>query len=164
MATSKYNEIEIQTAENLLKCGYKWIARNRSGKLLAYHSKPSNRGRIWLSDDDDYGYYFCEFVPIFLNISIEDSEPTSLEAIVHPQILDDAEKRYLSAVIRPFRDRVQYIAKIYADSMCAYKVNCYIFIHFNDGSGDMNFPVFQESDMYKGMKPDHAYTPEELGL
>jgi len=160
MATSKYSEIEIQTAENLLKCGYKWIARNRSGKLFVYYEKPRKVGRFWCAP---VGYAF-EFVPIFQNVRFDDKEPTSLESIVHPPILDDAEKRYLSAVIRPFRDRVQYIAKIYADSMCAYKVNCYIFIHFNDGSGDMNFPVFQESDMYKGMKSDKAYTLEKLGL
>ena len=152
---AKYSEIEIKTAENLLEHGYKWIARNRSGKLLAYHSKPSNRGRLWLSDDDD-GYYFCEFVPIFLNISIEDTEPTSLEAIVHPQILDDAEKRYLSAVIRPFRDRVKYIKKI----DCA----CEEYIHIQLNRDWIILPHFRTGTMYKGMKPDHAYTLEELGL
>ena len=153
---TNYSDIEIQTAENLLKCGYKWIARNRSGKLRAYHSKPSNRGRIWLSDDDCYGYYFCEFVPIFYNISIEDSEPTSLEAIVHPQILDDAEKRYLSAVIRPFRDRVKYIKKI--DGACEE----YIYIQLNKDWTIL--PRFKEGTMYKGMEPGHKYSLEELGL
>ena len=154
---TNYSEIEIETAKNLLEQGYKWIARNRSGKLRAYHSKPSNRGRIWLSDDDCYGYYFCEFVPIFHNISIEDSEPVSLEAIVHPQILDDAEKRYLSAVIRPFRDRVKYIEKI--DCACEEYI---IYIQLNK---DWAFlPRFRTGTMYKGMKPDHAYTLEELGL
>ena len=70
-------------------------------------------------------------------------------------ILDDAEREYLSAVIRPFRDRVKYIAKIYGD---------HIFIRFTDGSDDMNFPVFHETDMYKGMEPNRKYTLEELGL
>ena len=153
---TNYSEIEIETAKNLLEQGYKWIARNRSGKLRAYHSKPSNRGRIWLSDDDCYGYYFCEFVPIFHNISIEDSEPTSLEAIVHPQILDDAEKRYLSAVIRPFRDRVKYIEKI----ACACEE--YIYIQVNRDWAIL--PLFKEGTMYKGMKIGKAYTLEELGL
>lgn len=153
---TNYSDIEIQTAENLLKCGYKWIARNRSGKLRAYHSKPSNRGRIWLSDDDAYGYYFCEFVPIFHNISIEDSEPVSLEAIAHPQILDDAEKRYLAGVIRPFRDRVQYIKKI--DGACEE----YIYIQLNKDWTIL--PRFKEGTMYKGMEPGHKYTLEELGL
>ena len=160
---TNYSDIEIQTAKNLLKEGYKWIARNRSGKLRAYHSKPSNRGRIWLSDDDAYGYYFCEFVPIFHNISIEDSEPTSLESIVHPQILDDAEKQYLSAVIKPFRNRVQYIEKMFEDHLLGDQ-DCYLFIRFNDGNYDMNFPVFRESIMYKGMERYKKYTLEELGL
>ena len=75
-------------------------------------------------------------------------------------ILDDAEKRYLSAVIKPFRSRVWYIRK----SFVVDKANCYIFIRFNDGSGDMNFPVFSKSDMYKGMKLCKSYSLEELGL
>ena len=163
MATSKYSDIEIQTAKNLLKEGYKWIVRYEIGSLIALSKKPiKSTNNLWTTT----GNSVCvgRFIPIFQGIRSDDKEPVSLEAIVHPQILDDVERKYLSAVIRPFRSRVKYIAKIYADSMCAYKVNCYIFIHFNDGSGDMNFPVFQESDMYKGMKPDHAYTLEELGL
>lgn len=159
---NKYSEIEIQTAKKLLEQGYKWITRNRSGKLLAYHSKPSNRGRIWISDDDDDGYYFCEFVPIFLNISIEDSEPTSLEAIVHPQILDDAEKRYLSSVIKPFRDRVKRICKVwYITSSSEYQR---IYITLSDDSYNIDLPLFKKETMYKGMKGGKAYTLEELGL
>lgn len=79
------------------------------------------------------------------------------------KILDDVEKRYLSAVIRPFRDRVWYIMKSFAVDG-ETKANCYIFIRFNDGSGDMDFPVFRKSDMYNGMKMGKAYTLEELGL
>lgn len=79
-------------------------------------------------------------------------------------ILDDAEKRYLSAVIKPFRDRVQYIAKSFDDDARFYRINCYIFIHFNDGSDDMDFPVFNESKMYKGMAINRPYTLKELGL
>ena len=79
-------------------------------------------------------------------------------------ILDEAEKNYLSAVIKPFRNRVQYIAKVFADDAWFYRINCYIFIHFNDGSDDMDFPVFNESKMYKGMAIDRPYTLKELGL
>lgn len=163
MAMNKYTDIEIQTAENLLKCGYKWIARNRSGKLRAYHSKPSNRGRIWLSDDDAYGYYFCEFVPIFHNISIEDSEPTSLEAIVHPQILDDAERRYLSAVIKPFRKRVEYISK--EEDFDGPFDGPAEFIHIELSDGDIaDFPDFKANTMYKDMEVSKHYTLDELWL
>ena len=80
----------------------------------------------------------------------------SLESIVHPQILDDAEKRYLSAVIRPFRDRVKYIEKI--DCACEE----YIYIQVNRDWTIL--PRFKDGTMYKGMEPGHKYTPEELGL
>ena len=163
---TNYSEIEIETAKNLLEQGYKWIARNRSGKLRAYHSKPSNRGRIWLSDDDCYGYYFCEFVPIFHNISIEDSEPTSLEAIVHPQILDDAERRYLSAVIRPFRNKIKQIAK-YGNHYHNYYYEYIAVMYYVDQASitySICLPVFPEGTMYKGMKIGKAYSLEELGL
>ena len=160
MATSKYNDIEIQTAKNLLKNGYKWIARNRTGKLLAYHSKPSNRGKLWLSDDDDYGYSICEkSVPIFKNVHFDDKEPTSLESIVHPQILDDAERRYLKGVIRPFRDKVLYIAK---RSISDFTTE-YISIQLA-GLEYICLPHFKKGTMYIDMETNRCYKLEELGL
>ena len=73
-------------------------------------------------------------------------------------ILDEAEKRYLSDVIRPFRDRVQYIAKRQNDN---YKEE-YIIIMINR---DLIFlPNFKENTMYKDMELDKKYTLEELGL
>ena len=152
---TNYSDIEIQTAKNLMEQGYKWIARNRSGKLRAYHSKPSNRGRIWLSDDDAYGYYFCDYVPIFQSVRFDDKEPTSLESIVHPQILDDAEKRYLKGVIRPFRNDVEKICKIAAGNRewIAFYGKSYFFL-----------PYFDAGTMYKGMKLCYKYSLEELGL
>ena len=71
-------------------------------------------------------------------------------------ILDDAEKRYLKGVIRPFRNRVQYIKKI--DCACEE----YIFIRLNRDW--INLPNFRTGTMYKGMKSNHRYTLEELGL
>lgn len=163
---NKYNEIEVKTAQNLLKEGYKWIARNGSGKLFAYYKKPIKADTgcysIWYPIENS-GYVCKELVPIFQSIRFDDKEPTSLESIVHPQILDDAEKRYLSAVIKPFRNRVQYIEKMFEDHLLGDQ-DCYLFIRFNDGNYDMNFPVFRESIMYKGMERYKKYTLEELGL
>ena len=107
---TNYSDIEIQTAKNLLKDGYKWIARDESGALFAYTDKPSKLDTFWCSDGMS-NYVCIELVPIVQNIRFEDKEPTSIESIVHPQILDDTEKRYLKGVIRPFRDKVLYIAK-----------------------------------------------------
>lgn len=78
-------------------------------------------------------------------------------------ILNDSENSYLSAVIKPFRDRVKYIEKVCADHLYIAP-DYYIGIKFNDGSYDMNFPFFDESHMYKCMEINRPYTLEELGL
>ena len=154
---TNYSDIEIQTAKNLLKDGYKWIARDESGALFAYTDKPSKLDTFWCSDGMS-NYVCIELVPIVQNIRFEDKEPTSIESIVHPQILDDTEKRYLKGVIRPFRDKVLYIAK--RSIMDRRKEHIYI-----DLTHDViTLPCFMKGTMYKGMKTDKEYTLEELGL
>lgn len=72
------------------------------------------------------------------------------------EILDKQEKEYLSAVIKPFRDRVNYIIKMSGGS------GEYIGIYITD---DVAFlPHFKKKSMYKGMELDRKYTLEELGL
>ena len=149
---NKYSDIEIQTAKNLLEHGFMWIVKNKNGRLFAHFAKPSKVNDFWASVG--FGTCVCNYVPIFQSIRFDDKEPVSLERIVHPQILDDAEKRYLSAVIRPFRDKVRYIKKC----------EDFIYITFEYGIGDMDFPPFEKGTMYKGMKPDHKYSLKELGL
>ena len=72
-------------------------------------------------------------------------------------ILDDAEKEYLNAVIRPFKSRVKCISK---ETTCIR--NHYIFIDL--GSDDIALPIFSNKTMYKGMEADKKYTLKELGL
>ena len=156
IAMTKYSEIETETAKNLLKEGYKWIARDESGGLFAYTDKPINLDTFWCSDG--ISNCVCYYVPIFQSIHFGDKEPTSLERIVHPQILDDVERRYLRAVIRPFRNKVLYIAK--RSIMDRRKEHIYI-----DLTDDViTLPCFMKGTMYKGMKTDKEYTPKELGL
>lgn len=78
-------------------------------------------------------------------------------------ILDDAERRYLSAVIRPFRNKVNFICKsgIIGEPEWSYQ---YVFISFRDCSHDIDFPFFKTGTMYKGMELGKKYTLEELGL
>ena len=151
---TKYNEIEIQTAKNLLKEGYKWIAMDESGGLFAYIDKPSKLDTFWCSDG--ISNCVCYYVPIFQSVRFGDKEPTSLESIVHPQILDDVERRYLKGVIRPFREKVTAICKI-NDIESDYIVICLEF-------ENVCLPDFPTGTMYKGMKKGHDYTIEELGL
>lgn len=71
--------------------------------------------------------------------------------------LDNVEKKYLSEVIRPFREEVIAIEKLET-----YTGEEYILILFKDDG--MHFPSFKKGRMYKGMKLEKRYTPEELGL
>ena len=72
-------------------------------------------------------------------------------------ILDDVERKYLSAVINPFRKKISYIRK----SKDFRKK--YIKIVLCDGD-TMYFPYLANDEMYKGMELDRNYTLEELGL
>ena len=74
-------------------------------------------------------------------------------------ILDEKEMEYLSAVIRPFRDRVKYLFK---GIFRSYNSE-FIAIAFNDDD-IMFFPSFEVGIMYKGMELEKEYTLEDLGL
>ena len=162
---AKYSDIEIQTAENLLGNRLKWIARNENGYVDAFSEKPRKAGIYWTGTGKGiWTRVSGKLVPIFQNVRFEDKEPTSLENIVHPQILDDAERRYLKAVIRPFRDKVLSIKK--SSGLYASHYFDEISVYYESFGHDLCFdlPPFEKGTMYKGMKKDHDYTLEELGL
>ena len=71
-------------------------------------------------------------------------------------ILDEKEKEYLSNVIRPFRNRVEYIVKR------ENKTKLFIHIQLKDDCAYL--PDFKENTMYKNLKRYKEYTLEELGL
>lgn len=83
-----------------------------------------------------------------------------LEQEYDPKILDDVEKAYLSAVIKPFRKNVECIEKIKTYSGGKE----YISITMKKYYDSCELPVFKKGTMYKGMETDKAYTLEELGL
>lgn len=71
-------------------------------------------------------------------------------------VLDEAEKEYLKAVIKPFRNEVLGIKKKWAIDECiAIIMKDYEIIYL---------PLFKEGTMYQGMERDKRYTLEELGL
>lgn len=75
------------------------------------------------------------------------------------EILDEVEKRYLTEVIRPFRNRIKFIIKKL--DYATFKRE-YIYICLN-GEGFF-LPWFKVNTKYKGMIVDVAYSLEELGL
>ena len=72
-------------------------------------------------------------------------------------ILNDAEKKYLSEVIKPFRKKVRYIGK---KGICSKE---FILIEVEEDCS-IALPSFKAGSMYKGMKPEKQYDLKELGL
>ena len=81
-----------------------------------------------------------------------------LEQEYKPPILDDVEKAYLSAVIKPFRKDVRSITKQKNNE--GYE---WLRIIVEDNS-PLVLPGFKKGTMYKGMHAYKEYTVEELGL
>lgn len=92
---------------------------------------------------------------------IKVERPTGYETVYErkEEILDEAEKRYLRGVIKPFRDRVQNITKWRLTQIDTY----FIKIRLKNGE-ILSFPKFTSKTMYEGMQEDKAYAIEELGL
>jgi len=81
-----------------------------------------------------------------------------------PKILDDIEKKYLRGIINPFKDRVTAITKIWEEVTNKNFIS--ICVHNKKGNGYemIVLPRFKRGTMYKNMKDNKRYTPEELGL
>lgn len=80
-----------------------------------------------------------------------------------PNILDEIEQKYLSAVIKPFRNRVVYIKKV-ACTDNRYFINIKISSKLTSSKIEFFYlPLFQ-NNMYKGMEIGKEYTLADLGL
>lgn len=108
--------------------------------------------RCWVSHKD-------LFIDKFLDQTIE---------VEVPDILNKEEKEYLSAVIKPFRERIKWIKKVYTYDYFFIQIATY-----SDWGKDgkptayhiSHLPPFKESDkMYENMEFDEEYKLEELGL
>lgn len=79
-------------------------------------------------------------------------------------ILTKEEKEYLSAVIKPFRDKVTHIKK----KVYPTPKRKYIEIEYTDTNEINNvslcFPDLPNDEMYKGMEDNRPYKLEEVGL
>ena len=79
-----------------------------------------------------------------------------------PEILTKEEKEYLSAVIKPFRDKVTHTKK----KAWTTSKRKYIEIEYreNEVIHSLYFPDLPNDEMYKGMEDNRPYKLEELGL
>lgn len=124
--------------------------------ILAETIKVSKNGTICKCCD----MYSCTEC-IFYNGNCGGSEETKkwLNSEYIEPILDEAEKRYLKAVIKPFRDKVKYMLKNSSN-----KEFISIVLEDKERKEYFNFPYFKKGTMYKGMEINKRYTLEELGL
>lgn len=135
----------MTNAEWMIKNGY---------KFSDLHFSCDNNGDIVISLND-------KILVRELFITFEYALKRWLDMEHDEKILNDAEKKYLSAVIKPFRNRVDYICKVNTPER--YEAER-IDIGFTDESIDMALPIFESGTMYKGMDLGKEYTLEELGL
>lgn len=95
----------------------------------------------------------------FLNQEIE----------IETDILSEKEKEYLKSIIKPFKDKVEYIEKK-INTNCTGRSFYYITIATKSVANDniieiTALPYFNlESKMYNGMELNEEYTLKELGL
>lgn len=75
------------------------------------------------------------------------------------EILDDVEKDYLRNVIKPFKNKVKYIAKKNEEIDDREYI---LFIMKKEVS--FALPYFKRNTMYKNMELNKEYSVEELGL
>ena len=97
-------------------------------------------------------------------IYIKNEEKIKLTLEVEKPVLDEAERKYLSGIIRPFK-RKKAVIKI--------KKHKSIFENFEEIGIDTfysscghitNLPPFKKGTMYKNMELNKEYTLKELGL
>ena len=75
-------------------------------------------------------------------------------------ILNEKEQKYLSNVIKPFRDQVISISK----NVSLYGEFIDIEIDEAEDHGHIYLPYFKPKSMYKGVKVNRIYTLEQLDL
>ena len=84
--------------------------------------------------------------------------------IYNKPILDEAEKRYLSGVIRPFRKDYEITIR-QEDVGDGLKYICIYLKKISSGRCEyIALPFFEAGEMYKGMNTNEKYTLKELGL
>jgi hypothetical protein len=97
--------------------------------------------------------------PILLNRAHLSLFLSWLEEEYVPDILTDKEKAYLSAVIKPWKNKIKFIEK-FEDTYDKERILIWII----GDCRNIYLPQFKKGKMYKGMEVDKEYTLEELRL
>ena len=103
----------------------------------------------------EYGL-FSEDSTVPISTILNDILNGQYKIVKFPFALTKEEKDYLSAVIKPFRDKIEYIKRLTFDSVDSIQVIT--------EKGVTAVLFFETDTRYKNMEPDREYTLQELGL
>lgn len=149
--------VEVQFTKSDLKDGDYCIFKNKERAIKLGGYVIMNRGTMSLREyskklEHNYDSNY-DIVRI--------DRPVEYKTIYkNDEILDSTEKKYLAAVIRPFRDEIKAIIK---EKDVSYSNGYYLCISLKNNDW-ANLPSFNSETMYVGMKQNKEYTLEELGL
>ena len=103
----------------------------------------------------EYGL-FSEDSTVPISTILNDILNGQYKIVKLPFALTKEKKDYLSEVIKPFRDKIEYIKRLTFDSVDSIQVIT--------EKGVTAVLFFETDTRYKNMEPDREYTLEELGL
>ena len=103
----------------------------------------------------EYGL-FSEDSTVPISTILNDILNGQYKIVKLPLALTKEEKDYLSEVVKPFRDKIEYIKRLTSDSWDS--------IQMITDKGVMAVLFFETDTRYKNMEPDREYTLQELGL
>ena len=103
----------------------------------------------------EYGL-FSEDSTVPISTILNDILNGQYKIVKLPFALTKEEKDYLSEVVKPFRDKVEYIKRLTFDSVDS--------IQIITEKGVTAVLFFETDTRYKNMEPDREYTLAELGL
>ena len=103
----------------------------------------------------EYGL-FSEDSTVPISTILNDILNGQYKIVKLPFALTKEEKDYLSEVIKPFRDKIEYIKRLTFDT--------YDSIQIITEKGITAVLFFETDTRYKNMEPDREYTLAELGL
>lgn len=150
----------------------------KDGDVVTHRDKSKSRvykkeNKIIRLDNNDIFTYLCSYTEDLKNTGgagkrldiIKVERPAKYETVYErveedkKEILDETEREYLKAVIKPFKKRVKFIRKTESNMLFEKEL---LLIQLNDD--DLILPYFEKGTMYKEMELNKRYTLEELGI
>ncbi len=144
----------------------------KDGDIVTYRNgirrlvNATNKKIVFIQNPNILSFDFCDFRNDLTNKNekeydiVKIERPLKYETVFkrEEEILDEAEKKYLADVVRPFKSKVKYIHKLAS----AYGNKEFINIQLRDDN--FTLPYFKKGTMYKEMQTGILYTLEKLGL